>query len=310
MAQRIARDVMNLIYWISEMPTPRLGGVIMNDEYPDIGPRAIRCGALQRGPDRQSVPDRYDDDSRVVSVEWDPENRGFRYFSLGGRWEKVRDGDIYTWDMNLSWFVEWLAGQFGQVMQESPPALVDDLLWDLGVTRIGRRRCGLYFARRLQFGSAYDQIVDALQIRSGHPPGVFLTTSKRTMRNVVIPGNHKIITLSDVMEQESSNAKLNLKAIESILNGGATADDGPVTVSNDFGQITVNNRSFHFRGDMQKDFIRALYNAYERNDSMVRMSVVLENIGSKASHVSRLFNRHPDWKDLVGYGQGNCWLKI
>ncbi|NGZ05131.1 MAG: hypothetical protein G8237_02125 [Magnetococcales bacterium] len=312
MGQKISRMTMELLAELCEGATPRTGGEKMSDHFPREGAEAIRLGALRPGPLQTMVPDRSNHECHYVEAEWDAASRGFRYFSADARgWVPVPKEDMLTWDLDLEWLMGWIGEQFGLSMPLSPKLLIQDRLWHLGNPWIGKRRCALFFTRRLGFASGYDQVVDALQERSGEPAGVLLTTSLWTIRNARFPGNHRVMRLHDCFPPGEEHVRIDLDAIARVLSGTAVQErELPLRYSNDYSSITVSGRNFLFRGDKQKQVIGALINAWQRGEPRVRTQEVLEAIDSNATQITKLFHRHPDWKELIGYGDGYCWLLI
>lgn len=197
-------------------------------------------------------------------------------------------------------------------MQTKPKLLVPDVLWHVGNPVIGERRCGLFFARRMGFNPGFDQVVDALRDRTGEPPGVILTTSRWNIRNVTFPGNHQIMKLRDFLPgSDDAVVRIDMEAVSRLITGIRHRRwNRPLQYSNDYSSVTVNGRTFVFRGDKQKQVVGALIDAWELGDSKLRASDVLSTAESNAPQIAKLFHRHPDWKELIGYGDGFCWLRI
>ena len=312
MGQRVSKEVMELLAEMCEAAIPRTGGEKMSDFFPKEGSAAIQLGALRQGPLQTWVPDRYSDDLHYVEPEFDAATGEHRYFSLGARgWAIVPKEDMLTWELDMDWLFGWISDQFGLPTQTKPKMLVPDVLWHVGNPVIGERRCGLFFVRRMGFNPSFDQVVDALRDRTGEPPGVILTTSRWNVRNVIFPGNHKVMRLQDFMSGSENAIHIDTEAVSRLITGIRSRRlDRPLQYSNDYGSVTVNGRTFVFRGDKQKQIVGALIDAWELGDTKLRATDLLSTAESNAPQVAKLFHRHPDWKDLIGYGNGFCWLRI
>lgn len=312
MGQKISKATLQLLATLCEQSRPRTGGEKMSDHFRKEGEEAIRLGALRQGPVQTLVPDRTNHEGRYVEAEWDASTKGYRYFSFDARgWISVPKEDLLTWDLDMAWFFDWIAGQFGLKVPASPNVLLTDHLWHLGTPWIGKRKCGLFFTRRLGFNKAYDQVVDTLRDRTGEPAGMLLTTSTWTVQNAHFPGNHRVVRLQDCFPTGEKDARIDMYMVSRVLAGlDAHGRDSPVQFSNDYGSVTINGRSFVFRGDTQKLAVGFLIEAWERGEVKVRTDIMLDAIRSEAGQVLRLFKGHPDWKDLIGYGDGFCWLKF
>lgn len=302
---------MELVVEVCETPNHRLGGPMMVDHFSDIGPMAVKCGALRQGEMSTLVPDRSDHEGHMVDAEWDPQTRTYRYFSLPARgWVTVPKDDLLNWELDVEWFLRWIADQFGLTPSSLPRVLIKNHFWHLGTPWIGKRRCGLFFTRRLGFDDGYDQVTNVLRDRSGEYPGVLLTSSPWNFWNAKFPGNHRLIRLQDCLE-ESEEARFDMEAISRILAGvSGEIQNGPIHYSNDYSTVTANGNPFHFRGDKQKQVVGMLVQAWESGDAKLRTQVVLENVDSTAGTIKKFFSRHPDWQDLIGYGRGFCWIKV
>ncbi len=313
MVQHVSRVVMELVSEVCETTNRRLGGPILADHFPVVGPMAIQCGALRKGEIRTVVPDRSDHEGRVVDAEWDPMTRTYRYFSLPARgWVTVPGEDLLNWDLDMAWFLGWIAGQFGQTLKSPPASLVQDHLWDLGVTRVGQRRAGLFFARRLHFGDVLDQIVEALRTRSGHPPGIVLTTSRWSGRVVRFPGEHRVVGLRDCLSDGHVSAHVDRTRVRVILGerGIAERNDRLVDYSQDFGWVKVNGQEFVFSGDKQKQVIGMLIHAWENGSPRLRTAKVLEDVDSTSRTLMKFFGSRKEWQRLIEYGDGYCSLRV
>ena len=61
---------------------------------------------------------------------------------------------------------------------------------------------------------------------------------------------------------------------------------------------------------MHKRIICQLFEAWESGQKKLRTAEVRENAESKASALSQtLSGKDKRWRDVVGYGNGNCWSK-
>ncbi|MEO5363482.1 MAG: hypothetical protein H7838_07645 [Magnetococcus sp. DMHC-8] len=312
MGQRVSKEVMELLAEMCEAVTPRTGGEKISDFFPKEGAAAIQLGALRQGPMQTWVPDRYSDDLHYVEPEFDAATGEHRYFSLGARgWATVPKEDMMSWDLDMDWLFGWISDQFGLPVQTKPKVLVPDVLWHVGNPWIGKRRCGLFFARRMGFNPGFDQVVDALRDRTGEPPGVLLTTSRWSVRNVAFPGNHQVMRLQDFLLDSKEMTSIDTDAVARLITRiRGRRRNLPFDYSNNYSTVTVNERIFVFRGDTQQQAVGALVEAYEWGHEKIRTDSMLFMIGSKAGQLMRLFKGHPDWTDLIGYGGGFCWLKV
>ncbi|MBF0589167.1 MAG: hypothetical protein HQL53_08570 [Magnetococcales bacterium] len=312
MGARIAKPVMDLLLNLCEAPRCRIDGAQIADHFPDLHGNAIFNGAFQQGPTQTVVPDRTRHDGECVEAIWDSESRSHRYFGgRPGRWITVPSEDLVTYDLKMAWLLEWVAHQFQQELRSPPTMLVENHLWDLGVTRVGHRKAGLFFVRRLNFAEVCDRVVDALRTRSGHPPGILLTTAHRGVRNVRFPGDHRVVGLRDCLSRTHVSAQVDLDRV-AVLLGEKGMDDAerPVEWSQDYGWIKINGQEFTFKGDKQKRLMKRLIRAWEQGSPRLRTADVLESVDSSSLSLAKFFGKRKDWKGLIEYGGGYCALKV
>jgi hypothetical protein len=92
------------------------------------------------------------------------------------------------------------------------------------------------------------------------------------------------------------------------LRQSATAS--PVRSDAEFRVIRVGDREFHFRGDKQRQVVGFLYKRSENQEGRISAAIMFEELGLTGTNRLRdLFKGHPDWRDLIGYKDGACWLR-
>ncbi|MBF0311632.1 MAG: hypothetical protein HQL56_19140 [Magnetococcales bacterium] len=192
-----------------------------------------------------------------------------------------------------------------------PHCLAPNHLWELGMARICGRKATVMVGRRLSRSDVFRQCVEALRTRRGRPPGVVLTTSRGLSWDLEIPGGHRVLSLRDCLSMEKTGIAIDLEVIHGVLTGVMPGQNpSPVHYSNDFSSLTVHGRPFVFRGDKQKQFVGMLVRAWESGEERCRTNELLENAESTSSTLVRFFGGRSDWKELIGYGNGFCWLKV
>jgi hypothetical protein len=83
-----------------------------------------------------------------------------------------------------------------------------------------------------------------------------------------------------------------------------------LTHSADFSSVCVGGETFLFRGTVQQRIIELLYKAWASGSPRVRTQLLLEEAEAKSRQLRHIFKGHSNWKQLVGYEQGYCWLKL
>lgn len=312
MTSTLSRKDFQLILDICELPMPRVGGAVMADHFPEARDPLLQSGALAQGPLQTVVPDRTNHEGRTVDAQWDNERRCYQYFSVDhGGWARVPDEDLMTYDLDVGWLLRFVAKGVGIEDAVHPFCLVPNHLWELGTTWIHKRKAAVLFGRRISRSDVFRQCVEALRTRKGRPPGVMLTTSRGSSWDQELPGGHRILPLRDCLEIGKADFAIDLDVVHGVLTGttpGRKTD--PVHHSSDFSSVTVNGRIFVFRGDKQKQLIGMLVRAREYGEERCRTQELLEEIESTSTTLVKFFSGRSDWKDLIGYGNGFCWLKV
>ena len=312
MAGVLSRKNFQLILEICELPVPRVGGAVMADHFPEAREPLLQSGVLSQGPTQTVVPNRTNHEGRTVDAQWDNEQRCYRYFSVDhGGWVKVPDEDLRTYDLNVDWLLGLVAKEMGIGNAIHPHCLVLNHLWELGTAWIGKRKATVLFGRRIARSDVFRSCLEAMRTRKGRPPGVVLTTSPGSPWEQELPGGHRVLPLRDCLSMEKPDFAIDMNVVHGVLTGiipGRTRSS--LHHSTDYSSVTVNGRIFVFRGDKQKQLIESLVRAHERGDDRCRTQELLENIESTSTTLVKFFSGRSDWKDLIGYGNGFCWLKV
>jgi hypothetical protein len=90
----------------------------------------------------------------------------------------------------------------------------------------------------------------------------------------------------------------------------ASCSEMPVQVDADFRMVRVGGRQFRFRGDKQRQVVRFLYQRWRYGHGSVSISAMLEELEfSNTTRLQDLFRGHANWRELIGYEGGACWLR-
>ena len=74
--------------------------------------------------------------------------------------------------------------------------------------------------------------------------------------------------------------------------------------------MRVGEREFRFRGDKQRQVVEHLFGVWDRNEGRASVAHMFSELDfPEATRFRDLFKGHRDWKDLIGYEDGACWLK-
>jgi hypothetical protein len=76
------------------------------------------------------------------------------------------------------------------------------------------------------------------------------------------------------------------------------------------GWIRIHDREYRFRGLIQRSIVEQVYEAWRNGVGRLRTQDVLETAESSARQLAHAFKGRPDFKDIIGYDEGFCWLKV
>lgn len=290
-------------------------GSIMADDFPKEGQALFEIGYLSEGPVTTVVPDRWSDElNEWVDAEWNPETGTYQYdtiSALGIESVDVPDEDVKTYDISLDWMVNHIRDLVEIEPSVQVRVITPNLLWELGHIWIGRQKATIFLGKDLSCTQEFDRVYDAFLDWEGKSPGVILTNNAPERRHAEIPGGHRILDLKKIVVETASGYEMDMELLHGTLQGTHVPTSmGPVVPSPDYSSLKVHGREFIFPGDKQKRMIKILFRAWRMGNPKYRTKTALAEIESSGHALSHLFNRHPDWKDLIGYGGGFCWLKV
>jgi hypothetical protein len=290
-------------------------GFIMADNFPKEGKSLVKNGYLSEGAITTKVPDRWNDDPCAwVKVEWNPETRTYGYYcisAMGVEWIDAPEEDLKTYDINLDWMADHIRDLAGIDPSTKVRTIIPNLLWDLGSIRVGNRKATIFLARNLSDHRDFDQVYEALLDWTGKPPGVVLSNNVPTDRRAKLPGGHRILSLKKILMEKAGNSMLDMELLHGTLNSAnPSLDVGPVNHNFDFSTVQVHGREFVFTGEKQKIILSILYRAWRVGNPKCQTRSVLAESETSAHALSHIFRNHHDWKELIGYGDGFCWLKV
>ena len=313
----LSHAAVDLLLAIVETPSMAISGAALDGYYPAAGAELIAAGALEAEGFEPVAVSKADHDDAVVNLVWDADARRHEYFSTAAGMVAVEGHTLRRLRVHTSWFLDWLARELGVVGAVRPVELVPDLLWDLGDLWLGerkaeRRRTATYAARRLGEPGAMRLMREAILSRARRPPGIIIVSSpvgraEDFAANAMVP----VLPIIQCAKAGVSEFHLDASIIYTAAHGlRSVRPRSPVQVDAEFRVVRLGDREFRFRGDKQRQVVEYLYDSWRRNDGRVSVAFMFAALDlAGTTRLRDLFKGHPDWKDLIGYEGGACWLR-
>lgn len=314
---RLSHAAVDLLLTIIETPSMVISGAALDGYHARAGAELVAAGALDADGFEPVAVSQADHDDGVVSLAWDGDARRHAYFSPAAGMVAVEDHALRRLRVRSSWLLDWLARELGIAGAVRPVELVPNHLWGLGDVWLGerkseQRRTAIYVARRLGEPGAVRRIREALQSRAGRPPGIILASSPAGIADD-FTGTAMAPVLSIIQCAKAGVSEFHLDAsIVYIAAHGlrSVRSRSPVQVDAEFRVVRVGDREFRFRGDKQRQVVEYLYGAWERGMGRVSVALMFSDLDfPETTRLRDLFKGHRDWKDLIGYEDGACWLR-
>ena len=308
-----ALDTFRLLLDLCEHPEPLITGKVLRENYGASAQALLAAGTLKAGPNLSHVQIAIDDDEEIeVEIERDPKSGAPGYVSpRTGRWRTLPESDLMQYRLHVDHILSLLKDALEVPERFATIELVPGLLWEIGEAHLGKRAAIVLFARRLTVPAHIDQISDALTNRTGKADGLLLSSTVHIPRHLVVPGQHRIVSLHQCLDTNSSVFALDQAVLNGRLSGaGPVRALVAVECTPDGSLLTIHGKDYPFKGPKQKAIIRLLYGAWKDGRAKQKTAEVLRKAGSNADQLAHAFGGSPSaWKEVVGYGEGYCWLK-
>lgn len=314
---RLSKAAVDLLVVIAETPSLAISGTALSGFHADAGAELIAAGALQPDGFEPVTTSLADHDDAVVSVKWSGETGRHGYFSSTAGMVAVEDDALRRFRLEIVWFLGWIAVQLGFGASARQIDLVRGRLWDFGDTWLGerksaRRKTAIYLARRLNESETIARVQEALRTRTHRPPGVILTTTQDPdLARMLSVDGWAVLPINTCARAGVADF-----TIDTAIVYAAAHDARPIRaksaiqVDGEFRIVQVGQREFRFRGDKRRQVIGFLHQRWKDGHGPVSVALMFAELEFPTSTRLRdLFKGHGDWKELIGYQDGSCWLR-
>jgi hypothetical protein len=306
----VSVDAMELVFQLCEQPHPEVARHVLDTHFRKLGEELIAVGALVETAPSDVVVMPVDFDDEPVEFEWQPDLQAYAAFHPGRGWVVADHDARRRYRLDLEWLLRVLADEVGVASIARCSCLLDGLLWDLGDAWLHQKKRPVLFARRLSSMDNLDAVEHALVAREGRLGGALLTTSPGISRAVQLPGRHRILHVRDCVDHAARHFALDVDVIAGGRRWFAPGMEDPVQIGSDGGWIRIHERQYRFRGLIQRSIVQQVYEAWRDGAGRLRTQQVLETAESKSKELAQAFSGRPEFKEIIGYDDGFCWLKV
>ena len=306
----LSNRAIDLVIRLCEQRRAEIAGHVLRMHCGGVGDELIAAGALVEMAPIETVFMPMDLDDQAVAFEWEPDLHAHAAFHPADGWVHADKDTRRRYRLEFPWLLGAIAQQLEIPVATRSASLISDLLWDLGDAWLHRRKCPILFARRIGLMGNLDCAERVLTAREGRSDGVLLTTSRGISRAVRLPGGHRILHVRDCVDQTSRNFALDVDVIAGGRLERRRDDASPVEIELGGRCLRLHGREYRFRGTIQPAIVRQLYEAWHSGTPRQRTQKVLQTARSSAKELSQAFSGRSDFKEIIGYDKGLCWLKV
>jgi hypothetical protein len=309
MAPQLSTRAIDLVIRLCEQQRAEIAGHVLRMHFGGVGDELIAAGALVEMGPSETVFMPIDLDDQAVAFEWEPDLQAHAAFHPADGWVHADEHSRRRYRLEFPWLLRVIAQQLEVPVATRPASLVPDQLWDLGEAWFGRRKATVLFARRLGQINGLDLVCDALTRRVGRPPGILLTSTRQMSRHVTIPGQHRVLHLTDCMRDDVRGPAIDTDIISGVLNGIRPQRPARlIDPSPDFRLVRALGKSFHFKkGEQQRRIIEYMYQRWLDGDDRVSVAEIVAELDlPEGTRIRDTFKKHPAWGVLLAEEDGSA----
>ena len=304
-AAQLSRGAVDFLLQAMEASTLRITAVALSLELP-----ALAEVLLGR---RYLVPDGYeaeltssDFDDRPIALSWSEDSQRYGLFDAASGWVDVDHQDVNLFRIDMNHVISSLTSEFGLVPGTGPRMLIQDLLWDVGTCRFGKRTkmMSVLFARRVGQPELAQLVRRALQTRPLNEECVLLTS---TPSEHVPPLTVRlIVSVRDII---GDGLTLDPNRIAAMLDVSTAVipTDRIVLLANGK-EVVFFGRSYSFaRGFHQRRIVKFIYDRHEEGEHLLSVDYVVAELGLRdRARIRDYFKKHDAWDTMLFEKEGKC----
>jgi hypothetical protein len=207
-----------------------------------------------------------------------------------------------------AWIIEAARKSLSIAATDAAKDIITGTCWKIGSARLEKKLRPIFLCR--DYASSKKSVDDGIAALANET-GMILLTSPHQHNPEKIAA-HRAVSLMLCLGDKPDTSLLNADTLQRMWNN-QPAEDGQITHSADYRNVTLSGTTHHFPGDLQRAFVKHLIELYKKGQNSAKTSEVMTAIGADHTRrISNLFTGHATWKTLIGYGnpRGTCHLRI
>jgi hypothetical protein len=288
-----------------EAPQLRATATALSLHSPWLGDLLVKRGYL--------VPDGYEAEltspdfrDRPISLLWSEDSQSFGFFDAAAGWIKVDHDDVKRFRIDMDRVISSLTSQFGWSSTARRRMLIDNLLWELGSCRFGRRTrsMSILFARRLSQSGSTRLVQGALQTRPLDEVCVLLTSTPSVQLPPLKVAH--VISIQDIMD---NGLTLNPNRISASLDRSiASIPADRIVLLAGGKEVVFFGRSYSFaKGVHQRRIVQLIYDRYNGGEHPLSVDHVVAELDLRPkARIRDFFKKHPAWGVMLFEKDGKC----
>jgi hypothetical protein len=295
----------NFLLDVMEAPQLQVTATALSLQSPSLGDVLVKRGYL--------VPDGYEAEltshdfrDRPISLHWSEDSQSFGFFDAAVGWTKVDHNDVKRFRIDMDRVISSLTSQFGWSSTARRRVLIDNLLWDLGNCRLGRRtrKMSILFARTLGQSGSTRLVERALQTR---------------------PLDEACLLLTSTPSEQLPPLKVaHVISVRDIVDDGLTLDPNRISASLDRSIVSIPSdrivllaggkevvffgRSYSFaKGVQQRRIVQLIHDRYIEGEHPLSVDYVVAELGLRSNaRIRDFFKKHAAWDVMLFEKDGKC----
>ena len=223
---------------------------------------------------------------------------------------------VMQYQASHAWLIEAARKSLSVAATDKSKDIITGTCWKIGSARLEKKLRPIFLCRG--YDSSKKAVDDGIAALADETGIIFLTSPHQ--QNPEKIAAHRAVSLMLCLGDKPNKSLLNADVLERMWNN-QPAEDGQITHSADYRNVTLNGTTHHFPGDLMRAFVKNLIERYKKGQLSAKTSEVMTAIGADHSRrIADLFKGHSSWESLIEYGnkagvangvaRGTCRLRV